>query len=105
MRRRIHRLRKRLHSTGEVRGAPHGRVAVDHSLGNFTVSVPIQEHSERADIVLKPQPGKSVEDVLGADSLPMLAVAALVRFGGDEADELGGAFLEEFFGVFGNLGM
>jgi hypothetical protein len=54
-------------------------------------------------VVLEPEAGHRVQDVLAADRLALLERALLARLGRDEADELGHALLHALFRVLGDL--
>ena len=58
---------------------------------------------ERLCIILEPQRGHGIQDILPPDRLAFFHVAFFSGFRGDEADELGDAFLDAFFGVFGDF--
>lgn len=59
---------------------------------------------ERLRVVLEPQRGHGIQDILPPDGLALLHVALLGGLRGDEADELGDALLDALFGVFGDFG-
>lgn len=59
---------------------------------------------ERLRIILKPQRSHSIQDILPPDRLTFFHVTFFGGFRGDEADEFGDAFLDAFFGVFGDFG-
>lgn len=59
---------------------------------------------ERLRIILEPQRSHRIQDVLPPDRLTFLHVTFFGGFRGDEADEFGDAFLDAFFGVFGDFG-
>lgn len=55
-------------------------------------------------IILEPQRGHGIQNILPSNRLAFLHVAFFGSFRGDEADELGDAFLDAFFSVFGDFG-
>ena len=63
-----------------------------------------QVYLERLRIVFEPEGGHGIQDVLPTNRLALFHVAFFSGLRGDEADELGDALLDAFFGVLGNLG-
>ena len=63
-----------------------------------------QMYLERLRIILEPQRRHGIQYILPPDRLAFLHVAFLSGLRGDETDELGDAFLDAFFGVFGDFG-
>ena len=74
-------------------GAPDG--------GGFALglAVAVEVEGERANVVVEAEFPHCPKHVLCGDGLPLLALAAIVGFGGDEADILGHALLDRLLGV------
>lgn len=63
----------------------------------------MQVNLEWIDVIFKPQRHHRPEQIVAVDSLSLLPLAFIARLAGDEADELGDAFLHGFLGIFRDL--
>ncbi|EYU27657.1 hypothetical protein MIMGU_mgv1a014790mg [Erythranthe guttata] len=96
---------------------PHGASAVvEHpldqrltpqgaALAAVELAVAVEVDGEGLDVVVEAELAHGPQDVLGRDGLPLLALAAVVGFAGDEADVLRHAFLYRLLCVVRNLRM
>lgn len=65
----------------------------------------MQIPQHRVRVTIESERAQSPTDVVPVHRLPVLLVAPVGGLAGDEAYELGGAFLECFFGFFRDLGI
>lgn len=75
------------------------------ALPAIKLTVAMQVHSERLNVIVKPELAHRPQHVLSSDGLPLLALATVVGFTGDEADVLGNAFLDGLLGIVRYLGV
>lgn len=70
---------------------------------SFDLSVFIEVEFEGVDVVLESEGGDGPEDIVAVNRLPLLALALVGGFSGDEADEFRHAFLDGLLGFLGDL--
>lgn len=63
-----------------------------------------QMYLQRLRVVLQPERGHRMQDILAPHRLALLQLAALRGLGGDEGDELADALLHALLRVFSDLG-
>ena len=69
------------------------------------LSVLVQVNLQRSDVVFEPEHRHRTEKIVAVDGLPLLPLAFVGGFAGDEAYELRHAFLDGFLRFFGDLGV